>query len=141
MHFLILNGPNLNLLGRRETNIYGHQSFNEYLHELGTKYPDHDIEYFQSNHEGALIDRLQASGFHLDGIIFNPGGYTHTSIALHDTVKAINSPVVEVHISNIYERESFRHHSFITSVAIHSIVGQGLDGYRQALDFLIARMT
>lgn len=137
MHFLILNGPNLNLLGKREPEIYGSQTFTDYLSELTPQFSDHQIEYYQSNHEGHLIDKLQQVGFSIDGIIFNPGGYTHTSVALADTVSAITTPVVEVHISNIYEREAFRHHSYIKAVAAHSIVGEGLDGYRQALDYLI----
>ena len=137
MQFLILNGPNLNLLGKREPEIYGSQTFLDYFADLSPSYPDHQLEYYQSNHEGDLIDKIQELGFTVDGIIFNPGGYTHTSVALADTVSAVTSPVVEVHISNIYERETFRHHSYIKPVAIHSIVGQGLDGYRQALDYLI----
>ena len=137
MQFLILNGPNLNLLGKREPEIYGSQTFSDYFEDLSPSYPDHQLEYYQSNHEGDLIDKIQELGFTVDGIIFNPGGYTHTSVALADTVSAVTSPVVEVHISNIYERETFRHHSYIKPVAVHSIVGQGLDGYRQALDYLI----
>ena len=137
MQFLILNGPNLNLLGKREPEIYGSQTFSDYFADLSPRYPDHQLEYYQSNHEGDLIDKIQELGFTVDGIIFNPGGYTHTSVALADTVSAVKSPVVEVHISNIYERETFRHHSYIKPVAVHSIVGQGLDGYRQALDYLI----
>jgi 3-dehydroquinate dehydratase-2 len=138
MHFLILNGPNLNLLGRREIHIYGSQRFEEYLKELQTKYSEHQIDYFQSNHEGYLIDKLQEVGYQMDGIIFNPAGYTHTSIALHDTVKAIESPVVEVHISNILARESFRHHSYIKNAAVKSIIGEGLKGYDLALAFLLS---
>jgi len=137
MHYLILNGPNLNLLGKREPEIYGNQTFSDYFAELSLSYPKHQLEYDQSNHEGALIDKIQEVGFTIDGIIFNPGGYTHTSVALADTVSAVTTPVVEVHISNIYDREAFRHHSYIKAVAVHSIVGQGLDGYRQALDYLI----
>ena len=137
MQFLILNGPNLNLLGKREPEIYGSQTFLDYFADLSPSCPDHQLEYYQSNHEGDLIDKIQELGFTVDGIIFNPGGYTHTSVALADTVSAVTSPVVEVHISNIYERETFRHHSYIKPVAVHSIVGQGLDGYRQALDYLI----
>ena len=137
MHLLILNGPNLNLLGKREPEIYGSQTFLDYLAALLPQFEDHQIDYYQSNHEGYLIDKLQEVGFSYDGIIFNPGGYTHTSVALADTVSAITSPVVEVHISNIYEREPFRHHSYIKPVAVHSIVGEGLNGYRKAIDFLI----
>jgi len=137
MHFLILNGPNLNLLGKREPEIYGSQTFLDYLSELLPQFEEHQIDYYQSNHEGNLIDKLQEVGFNIDGIIMNPGGYTHTSVALADTVSAITAPVVEVHISNIYQRESYRHHSYIKSVAAHSIVGEGLDGYRQAIAYLI----
>jgi 3-dehydroquinate dehydratase-2 len=137
MQYLILNGPNLNLLGKREPEIYGSQTFQDYFAELTPQYSDHDLIYFQSNHEGALIDKIQEVGFSFDGIVFNPGGYTHTSVALADTVSAVTTPVVEVHISNIYEREAFRHHSYIKAVAAHSIIGQGLDGYRQAVDYLI----
>jgi 3-dehydroquinate dehydratase-2 len=137
MQYLILNGPNLNLLGKREPEIYGSQTFQDYFAELTPQYSDHDLIYFQSNHEGALIDKIQEVGFSFDGIVFNPGGYTHTSVALADAVSAVTTPVVEVHISNIYEREAFRHHSYIKAVAAHSIIGQGLDGYRQAVDYLI----
>ena len=137
MQLLILNGPNLNLLGKREPEIYGSKTFLDYLEELKPQFSDHNIDYFQSNHEGDLIDKLQELGFSIDGIIFNPGGYTHTSVALSDAVSAITTPVVEVHISNIYEREAFRHHSYIKAVAELSIVGEGLDGYRQAIDHFI----
>lgn len=133
---LILNGPNLNLLGRRQPEIYGSQTFEEYFYLLKEKYPQVELVYFQSNHEGALIDKLHEVGFTYDGIIMNPGGYTHTSIALADAVSSITTKVVEVHISNIYERESFRHHSFIKTVALASIVGKGLDGYEEALNLL-----
>lgn len=134
---LILNGPNLNLLGKREPEVYGNVTFLDYLEQLRSKYIDVELDYFQSNHEGALIDKLQDVGFDIDGIVFNPGGYTHTSVALTDTVKAITSPVVEVHISNIYERESFRHHSYIKPNAVYSIIGEGLAGYDKAIDFLL----
>ena len=134
---LILNGPNLNLLGIREPEIYGRQTFEVFFGQLVTKYSEVNLVYFQSNHEGALIDKLQEVGFSFDGIIFNPGGYTHTSIALADTVSAIVSPVIEVHISNIYERESFRHHSYIKDVAHSSIIGKGLAGYEEAIDILL----
>lgn len=136
-HILILNGPNLNLLGKREPEVYGNVTFLDYLGDLKLKYPNVQLDYYQSNHEGALIDKLQDVGFEIDGIVFNPGGYTHTSVALTDTVKAITSPVVEVHISNIYEREEFRHHSYIKPNAAHSIIGEGLKGYDLAIDFLL----
>lgn len=135
---LVLNGPNLNLLGVREPEIYGSETFEQFFIKLKAEYPQIDLTYFQSNHEGALIDKLQEVGFEIDGIIFNPGGYTHTSIALADTVSAISTPVVEVHISNIYERELFRHHSYIKAVAVSSIIGKGLDGYREAVEVLLA---
>ncbi len=136
MDILILNGPNLNLLGIRQPEIYGSRSFEQYYLELKELYPTYNLHYFQSNHEGALIDKLQEVGFEFDCIVFNPGGYTHTSIAIRDTISSITTPVVEVHISDIYQREVFRHHSYIKDVALASIVGQGLDGYRQALDLL-----
>lgn len=136
-NILILNGPNLNLLGKRETHIYGSQSFEEYVEELRSSWPDVEITYFQSNHEGALIDKLHEVGFHFDGIVINPGAYTHTSIAIRDAISGIKSPVVEVHISNIYEREAFRQHSFISEVCVSSIVGKGLVGYQEAIDKLI----
>lgn len=135
---LILNGPNLNLLGVREPEIYGSQTFEVFFIELKSLYPHVDLRYYQSNHEGALIDKLQEVGFEMDGIVFNPGGYTHTSVALADTVSAISSPVVEVHISNIYEREEFRHHSYLKAVAQASIVGKGLDGYKEAIDTILS---
>ncbi len=134
---LILNGPNLNLLGIREPEIYGTQTFEQFFLELKSSYPNVDLTYYQSNHEGALIDKLQEVGFEVDGIVFNPGGYTHTSVALADTVSAITSPVIEVHISNIYEREEFRHHSYLKAVAKDSIVGKGLNGYREAIDKIL----
>lgn len=136
MDIIILNGPNLNLLGIRQPEIYGSQSFEQYFLELKEQYPSVRLHYFQSNHEGALIDKLQEVGFEIGGIVFNPGGYTHTSIAIRDTISSITSPVIEVHISDIYKREPFRHHSYIKDVAIESIIGQGLDGYRQAIDLL-----
>ena len=135
---LILNGPNLNLLGVREPEIYGTQTFEQFFLKVKSEYPNVDLTYFQSNHEGGLIDKLQDVGFEIDGIILNPGGYTHTSIALADTVSAITTPVVEVHISNIYEREEFRHHSYIKAVAKASIIGKGMDGYREAIEVILA---
>lgn len=139
MQILILNGPNLNLLGVREPEIYGSMTFEDYFDQLKDRYPDINLQYYQSNHEGDLIDKLQEVGFQYDGIIFNPAGFTHTSIALADTVKAITTPVVEVHISDIYKREKFRHHSYIKLYAYHSIVGQGLNGYDQAIEVLLAK--
>jgi len=139
MHILIINGPNLNLLGRREPEIYGSDSFESFFTTLQESFPQVKLEYFQSNHEGALLDKLHEAGFSADGIVLNAGALTHTSIALADAVAAIPAPVVEVHISNVHKRESFRHHSFISAVAAGLIVGLGLDGYRLAVDYLIRR--
>ena len=139
MDILILNGPNLNLLGRREPEIYGSSSFEDYLQELQAQFPADRLLYLQSNHEGTLIDALHEYGFgKAQGIVLNAGGYTHTSVSLHDAVAAIEVPVVEVHISNIYAREPFRRQSLLTDVCAESIVGQGLDGYRIAIDTIKA---
>ena len=162
MHILILNGPNLNLLGRREPGIYGAQTFEAYLDTLRRAYPQVQIDYYQSNHEGDLIDRIHLAGYGADanlsnrsnssnatngstpsthspydGIILNAGAYTHTSIALHDAIKAIPIPVIEVHISNVHLREEFRQHSYISPVAHGIVVGFGIDGYRLALEGLL----
>jgi 3-dehydroquinate dehydratase-2 len=137
MKIAIINGPNLNLLGKRETDIYGNQPFEEYLGSLKKKYPDVSISYFQSNVEGELINELQRVGFDHDGIIFNPGGYTHTSVAIGDAVAAIKTPVVEVHISNVHAREDFRKLSHISGKAAGSIFGLGLKGYELALEWLV----
>lgn len=138
---LILNGPNLNLLGRREPSIYGSRDFESYLEELRSLYPHVQIDYYQSNHEGALIDKLQEVGFEEGrGIVLNAGAYTHTSIALHDAIHSINAPVIEVHISNVHQREEFRHHSYISAACRGVICGFGLDSYRLAVDAL-TRMT
>ena len=134
----IINGPNLNLLGKRQPEIYGTQTFNEFFVQITEKYPDIDFHYFQSNHEGALIDKLHAIGFKKLGIIMNPGAYSHTSIALADAIASITAPVIEVHISNIYERESFRHISYVKSECIESIVGEGLNGYLKAIDYFLS---
>lgn len=134
---LIINGPNLNLIGKREISIYGDVSLEEYLEELDPIFPEVEIGHFQSNHEGALIDKLHEIGFDSIGVVLNAGALTHTSIALRDAVKAITAPVVEVHISNIYEREEFRHHSYLTDVCVHNIIGQGILGYRQAVEYLL----
>ncbi|MBL7803493.1 MAG: type II 3-dehydroquinate dehydratase [Saprospiraceae bacterium] len=137
MHILIINGPNLNLLGRREPEIYGRRGFEEYFSELQQNFPEVQLEYFQSNHEGALLDKLHEAGFSVQGIVLNAGAFTHTSIALADAVAAVPAPVVEVHISNIHRREAFRHHSFISAVAEGCIAGLGLDGYRLAVSYLV----
>ena len=136
-NILIINGPNLNLLGKREPTIYGSQSFEEYLDQLKEKYPDVNISYYQSNVEGELINVIQETGFISDGIILNAGAYTHTSLAIADAIRAIKCPVVEVHISNVFKREEFRHHSFLTSACCGCILGFGLDSYRLALESLI----
>ena len=134
---LILNGPNLNLLGKREPGVYGNQSFEDYLVELRNLFPDAELHYFQSNHEGAMIDKIHETGFSFDGIVINAGGYTHTSIALADALSAVTTPAVEVHISNIHARESFRHHSYLTSRCKGMICGLGLKGYEMAIRYFI----
>ncbi|AUC76778.1 type II 3-dehydroquinate dehydratase [Olleya sp. Bg11-27] len=130
---IIINGPNLNLLGKREPNIYGSLSFTEFLDEIKAKYPNATIEHFQSNIEGELIDKIQDVGFSYDGIILNAAAYTHTSIAIGDAVKAIETPVVEVHISNTFGREEFRHQSFVSPNAKGIILGFGLQSYELAI--------
>lgn len=139
MKIAIINGPNLNLLGKRETDIYGNQSFDDYLQTLKTKYQAADIHYFQSNVEGELINELQRVGFSYDGIIFNPGGYTHTSVAIGDAIAAIKTPVVEVHISNVHAREDFRKLSHVSGKAAGSIFGLGLKGYELALEYFLSK--
>ncbi len=134
---LILNGPNLNLLGVREKSIYGDQSFEQYFDELKSKYAVLDMEYFQSNSEGAIIDKLHEVGFDYDGIVLNAGAYTHTSVAIADAIAAIKTPVVEVHISNVHQREEFRHHSYLSKNCKGVIIGFGLDGYRLGLESLL----
>ncbi|MDE6140715.1 MAG: type II 3-dehydroquinate dehydratase [Alistipes sp.] len=134
---LIINGPNLNLTGRRQTDIYGTQSFEDYLEALRARYPRIVIDAFQSNVEGELIDALQAADGNRQGIILNAGGYTHTSVALHDAVAAISTPVIEVHISSILAREEFRHTSLIAPAARGTIMGFGLESYRLAIEALI----
>lgn len=133
---LIINGPNLNLLGKREPEIYGSHSFEDFFQNLKTKFSDLHLEYFQSNHEGAILDKIHECGFSYHGIIINPGALTHTSIALADAVAAITTPVIEVHISNTAARESFRKNSFIAAKCKGTIIGLGLKGYELALDFL-----
>ena len=134
MRVIIINGPNLNLLGQREPSVYGADSFEAYFATLQRAYPQLELSYFQSNHEGALLDKLHEVGFSYDGIILNAGAYTHTSVALHDAIRAITTPVVEVHISNAFAREAFRHHSYIAAVAKGVIVGFGMESYRLALE-------
>ena len=134
MQILILNGPNLNLLGVREPGIYGNNSFDDYLAQLRKQYNDIQIDYFQSNVEGEMIDKMQEVGFSYDGIVLNAGAYTHTSVALHDCIRALKTPVIEVHISNVHAREEFRHHSMISSACKGVICGFGLDSYRLAIE-------
>jgi len=138
MNIQIINGPNLNLLGRREPGIYGSSSFEDYLSELRARYPQHQIDYFQSNSEGALIDKIHEAGFRCDGIVLNAGAYTHTSVALHDALRAVPAPAVEVHISNVHTREEFRHKSLISAACRGVICGFGLDSYRLAIEALTA---
>ncbi len=133
MKIIIINGPNLNLLGKREPTIYGNDSFEDYFKTLQKKYPKVELAYFQSNIEGELIDKLHEVGFSYDGIVLNAAAYTHTSVGIADAVKAIETPVVEVHISNVYNREEFRHHSYISPNANGIIVGMGLKGYDLAV--------
>ena len=133
----IINGPNLNLLGRREPDKYGHSSFEDYLTVLRSRYPEIIFEYFQSNIEGDIINEIQKSGFIADGIILNAGGYTHTSVSITDAIAAVKSPVIEVHITNISAREDFRHTSLISRNCAGSISGFGLDSYRLAVEALI----
>ena len=137
MRIQIINGPNLNLLGVREPEIYGAKGFEEYLHVLRDKYPDISIEYFQSNVEGELINKIHEVGFDADGIVLNVGAYTHYSLALMDAIKSVTSPVVEVHISNVHKREEFRRHSVISPVCTGVICGFGLDSYRLAIESLL----
>ena len=134
MTIQIINGPNLNLLGVREPDVYGSTSFDDFLPRLRACFPDVQIDYFQSNIEGELINKLQAVGFQCDGIVLNAGAYTHTSIALADCIRAISAPVVEVHISNVHQREDFRHQSMIAAACRGVICGFGLDGYRLAIE-------
>ena len=133
----IINGPNLNLLGKREPTVYRNTSFERYLSELRAQYPQCEIAYFQSNVEGEMINKIHEVGFDYDGIIMNAGAYTHTSIALHDAIKAVTTPVVEVHISNVHARESFRHVSMISAACKGVILGFGLDSYRLAVEAVI----
>lgn len=137
MKLIIINGPNLNLLGVREKSIYGDKDFETYFQELKTKYSSIELEYFQSNHEGAIIDKIHEVGFDYDGIILNAGGLTHTSVSLTDAVAGVKSNTVEVHISNIHAREEFRHHSYLTKNCQGIIAGLGLKGYELAIEFFL----
>ena len=131
---IIINGPNLNLLGKREPDVYGNQDFENYFNRLKASYPDVELDYFQSNVEGEIINKLHETGFSFDGVILNAGAYTHTSIAIADAIRGITVPVVEVHISNVFSRENFRHHSYLSEVCRGVIVGFGLDSYRLAIE-------
>ncbi len=141
MKIIIINGPNLNLLGKREPDIYGSQSFEDFFATLQSDFDSHDITYFQSNIEGEIVSKIQECGFSFDGIILNAAAYTHTSIAIGDAVKSVTTPVIEVHISNTYSREDFRHKSFISPNASGIIIGFGLESYRLALLSLIEKVS
>ncbi|MEQ9299778.1 MAG: type II 3-dehydroquinate dehydratase [Cyclobacteriaceae bacterium] len=137
MKLIIINGPNLNLLGKREKDIYGNQDFDSFFLSLKTKYPQVELEYFQSNHEGDLINKIHEVGFSYHGMIINGAGFTHTSVALRDAIAAVTTPAVEVHISNIGAREPFREHSYLTAVCVGIISGLGLDGYALGIQYFI----
>lgn len=137
MKIQIINGPNLNLLGKRETSIYGNQSFEEFLEDLKKRFPDVELHYYQSNVEGEVVNKLHETGFDYTGIILNAGAYTHTSVAIHDAIGGIKTPVIEVHISNVYGREAFRHKSLITSKCIGLLTGFGLEGYAMAIAYFL----
>ena len=139
MKILILNGPNLNLLGKREPEIYGRLSFDEYLPQLRERFPQHEIAYFQTNHEGVMIDKLQEADGQYNAVVMNPGGYAHTSIALADCIRSISIPIVEVHISDLSKREPYRQHSYSGEACVKRIMGMGLEGYAQAIIALETR--
>ena len=137
MNIIIINGPNLNLVGTREPEIYGSLTMEEVYGRLVEKFTNIKLQYFQSNHEGYLIDKLHEVGFSYDGVILNAGAYTHTSIAIADAIKAIKTPVIELHISNDYDRETFRHHSYIADNCVHHIIGKGVAGYEEAVRYFL----
>ncbi len=137
MKIIIINGPNLNLLGVRQPDVYGDRTFEDYLAELKTTFPHVDIDYYQSNVEGEIINKMHEVGFSYDGIVLNAGGYSHTSVAIHDAIASITTPVVEVHISNIYAREEYRRHSLLSDACKGVICGMGLDGYRMAVESFV----
>lgn len=141
MKIAIINGPNLNLLGKREPGIYGKQSFEEFFEELKAFYSQISFSYYQSNIEGELINELQRVGFDHDGIILNPGGYTHTSVAIGDAIAAIKTPVVEVHISNVHAREDFRKLSHVSGKSVGSVIGLGMKGYTLAVEYLLSNSS
>ena len=134
---LVLNGPNLNLLGKREPTVYGNQTFEAYLQELKNQFPSLQLDYYQSNIEGELIDKLHEVGFSYDGIVLNAGAYTHTSIAIADAIRSITVPVLEVHISNVFKREAYRHHSYLSDACKGCIVGFGMDSYLLGIDAIL----
>lgn len=135
----VINGPNLNLLGKREPSVYGNKGFDDFFPELKQRFPDCSLQYYQSNVEGEIINKIHEVGFSFDGIVLNAGAYTHTSVAIHDAIAAIKTPVIEVHISNVYAREEFRHTSLITSKCIGLITGFGLEGYGMAIEYLLKK--
>jgi len=137
MKIAIINGPNLNLLGKREPEVYGNETFETFFESLQKEFKTVDLIYFQSNHEGDLIDKIHEVGFNFDGIILNAGAYTHTSITVADAISAVKTPVIEVHISNVFKREHFRHHSYISPVAIGTIGGFGLQSYKLAISYFL----
>jgi len=137
MKIQIINGPNLNLLGRREPGIYGSQSFDDFFTELKNRFPEVALHYYQSNVEGEIVNKLHETGFGFSGIILNAGAYTHTSVAIHDAIAAIQTPVIEVHISNVYGREEFRHKSLITSKCVGLLTGFGMEGYAMAISWFL----
>jgi 3-dehydroquinate dehydratase II len=139
MKIAIINGPNLNLLGKRETDIYGNKPFEEYLEDLKKKFPQVEFHYYQSNIEGDIVNELQRLGFSYDGIVLNPAGYTHTSIAIGDAIAAIKTPVIEVHISNVHAREDFRKLSHVSGKSVGSIFGLGLKGYELAVQWFVEK--
>lgn len=141
MKIQIINGPNLNLLGKRETSIYGNQSFEEFYEALKKRFPSLELYYYQSNMEGEIVNKLHETGFSFDGIILNAGAYTHTSVAIHDAIAGIKTPVIEVHISNVYSREEFRHKSLITSKCVGLLTGFGLEGYALAISYFVNKPT
>jgi 3-dehydroquinate dehydratase-2 len=141
MKIQIINGPNLNLLGKRETSIYGSQSFDEFFEQLKKRFAGTALHYYQSNVEGEIVNKLHETGFDFDGIVLNAGAYTHTSVAIHDAIAGIKTPVIEVHISNVYNREEFRHKSLITSKCVGLLTGFGLEGYAMAIGYYLNRQA
>jgi 3-dehydroquinate dehydratase-2 len=137
MKIAVINGPNLNLLGKREVSIYGKQDFESFFDQLKTEFHEHELSYFQSNSEGEIVDHIHLVGFEVDGIVLNPAAYTHTSVAIPDAIAGVNADVIEVHISNVFKREAFRSHSYVSPVSVGIISGLGLDGYRLAIQHFL----